>query len=184
MQHPHDREAVDGPDSDFTRFVAARWRALTHTAYLLTGDFHEAEDLVQTTLSRVYVHWRRVRPETAEHYVRRALVNNNRSRYRKRRITHLLLAVLPESPAVTDDGGFRTADDSDALMDALGDLPERQRAVVVLRYWEDLSAEEVAQTLGCSVGTVKSQASRALAKLRTHPVLAEHPLTSRLGDPR
>lgn len=177
-----------GQDAEFSRFVASRWRALTHTAYLLTGDFHEAEDLVQTTLSRVYVHWRRVRPETAEHYVRRALVNTNRSRYRKRRVVHLLLPSLPDSSAVETNGGGGGpgggADERDTLVHALADLPERQRAVVVLRYWEDLSAEEVARTLGCSVGTVKSQASRALAKLRGHPALAGHPLAGRLGERR
>ncbi|MFC4031344.1 SigE family RNA polymerase sigma factor [Streptomyces polygonati] len=187
MQHPDDRGARDGPDAEFTRFVTARWRALTHTAYLLTGDFHEAEDLVQITLAKVYPHWSRVRPETAEHYIRRALVNNNRSRHRKRRVLHLLLPFLPETPAPGPDGGLRTGDeqdDRDALTRALADLPERQRAVVVLRYWEDLPAEEVARTLGCSVGTVKSQASRALAKLRHHPGLAGHPAARSLGDPR
>ncbi|MBM9510381.1 SigE family RNA polymerase sigma factor [Actinacidiphila acididurans] len=188
--HSSDRRAAaDGPDPDtdadqdaeFSLFVAARWRALTHTAYLLTGDFHEAEDLVQSTLVKVFPHWRRVRPETAEQYVRRALVNTNRSRYRRRRVVHLLLPSLPDTPATR---GPAAGDDRDALLRALADLPERQRAVVVLRYWDDLAAEEVAATLGCSVGTVKSQASRALAKLRAHPALADHPLPSGLGDPR
>lgn len=187
MQQPDDPAAAGGPDAEFTRFVAARWRALTRTAYLLTGDFHEAEDLVQTTLARVYPAWRRVRPETAEHYVRRALVNTNRSRHRRRRVIHLLLPSLPDTPAVDRGGGAGGLGDRDVLVQALADLPERQRAVVVLRYWEDLPAEEVAATLGCSVGTVKSQASRALAKLREHPALADLadlPLSSGLGDPR
>lgn len=204
MQDPHGRAVDDtpgsgpepapggapgagsgSPDAEFTRFVAARWRTLAHTAYLLTGDFHEAEDLVQVTLARIYPHWRRVRPETAEHYVRRALVNAGRSRYRKRRVVQLLLPFLPEAAAVDRDGGGPQAGESrDELMAALADLPQRQRAVVVLRYWEDLSAEEVAHTLGCSVGTVKSQASRALAKLRAHPALADHVPAGRFGDPR
>lgn len=184
MRHPHHSEGDEGPDEGFTRFVAHRWRALTQTAYLLTGDFHEAEDLVQTTLAKVYPQWRRVRPETAEHYVRRALVNTNRSRYRKRRVVQLLLPSIPDTPAVGHGGGVRAGEERDVLMDALADLPQRQRAVVVLRYWEDLSAEEVAQTLDCSVGTVKSQASRALAKLRSHPALADHPLASNLGASR
>jgi RNA polymerase sigma-70 factor (sigma-E family) len=183
VQHPPDSAEVAGPDDGFSRFVASRWRALTHTAYLLTGDFHEAEDLVQTTLARVYSHWHRVRPDTAEQYVRRALLNANRSRYRKRRVVHLLLAAPPETPAA-DGGGPGAGEERDALVDALADLPERQRAVVVLRYWEDLPADEVARTLGCSVGTVKSQASRALAKLRGHPALTGHPLAGRLGDRR
>ncbi|MFJ4851286.1 MULTISPECIES: SigE family RNA polymerase sigma factor [unclassified Streptomyces] len=166
---PRDTRATDsGPDAEFSRFVAARWRSLTHTAYLLTGDFHEAEDLVQTTLARVYPHWHRLRPESAEQYVRRALVNTNRSRHRRRRIAHLLFASVPDTRPVPDDGaGVGGVEGNDALTRMLSVLPERQRAVVVLRYCEDLSAEEVADVLGCSVGTVKSQASRALAKLRT-----------------
>lgn len=169
--------AADDADADFSRFVAGRWRALTHTAYLLTGDFHEAEDLVQATLVKVYPHWRRVRPDTAEQYVRRALVNTNRSRHRRRRVVHLLLPALPDHSAVEHGAGGpggAGAGERDALVRALAELPERQRAVVVLRYWEDLSAEEVAATLRCSVGTVKSQASRALAKLRRSPALADH----------
>jgi RNA polymerase sigma-70 factor (sigma-E family) len=158
---------------------------LTRTAYLLTGDVHEAEDLVQSTLVRVYPHWRRVRADTAEHYVRRALVNTNRSRFRRRRVVHLLVPVLPDTHPVREDGmGVGGRAEHDSLARVLGQLPERQRAVVVLRYCEDLSAEEVADILGCSVGTVKSQASRALAKLRTHPDLAHYTPTSRVGDPR
>jgi RNA polymerase sigma-70 factor (sigma-E family) len=176
VSDPDSRTAGDGPQADFSRFVASRWRALARTAYLLTGDHHEAEDLVQTTLARVYPQWHRVRPETAEHYVRRALVNTSRSRHRKRRVAHLLLPFLPESLAVECGAGTRAGEDRDLLLDALADLPDRQRAVVVLRYWDDLSVEEVAQALGCSTGTVKSQASRALAKLRGHPALAGHPM--------
>ncbi|MFY4720128.1 SigE family RNA polymerase sigma factor [Streptomyces sp. LaBMicrA B280] len=183
---PSDRKAANsGPDAEFTRFVAARWRALTHTAYLLTGDFHEAEDLVQTTLAKVYPHWRRLDPERAEHYVRRALVNTNRSRYRRRRITHLLLPSLPDTGPVHDDGaGAGGVDVYDALARELADLPERQRAVVVLRYCEDLSVEEVADVLGCSVGTVKSQASRALAKLRSRSSLTRTYPASRPAEAR
>ncbi|MFB7322419.1 MULTISPECIES: SigE family RNA polymerase sigma factor [unclassified Streptomyces] len=181
-----DRHAADsGPDAEFTRFVAARWRALTHTAYLLTGDFHEAEDLVQTTLARVYPHWRRLRPDDAEHYVRRALVNTNRSRHRRRRIAHLLLPSLPDTrPAPGDGAGVGSVEGYDALARLLAELPERQRAVVVLRYCEDLSAEEVAGILGCSVGTVKSQASRALVKLRGRAALALHYSPSRPAEAR
>ncbi|MFE9307897.1 SigE family RNA polymerase sigma factor [Streptomyces sp. NPDC006706] len=185
MQPSNRRAADSGPDSEFTRFVAARWRALTHTAYLLTSDFHEAEDLVQTTLAKVYPHWQRLEPERAEHYVRRALVNTNRSRHRRRRITHLLLPSLPDTGPIHDDGaGVGGVDVYDALARELADLPERQRAVVVLRYCEDLSVEEVADVLGCSVGTVKSQASRALAKLRSRSTLACNYLPSRPAEAR
>jgi RNA polymerase sigma-70 factor (sigma-E family) len=158
-------------DAQFSEFVVARWGALVQTAYLLTGDFHEAEDLVQTTLSKVYPHWLRIRDESVASYLRRALVNNNRSRVRRRRVAQLLMPLLPETPAPPHGSG--TGEDRDLLVAALAGLPERQRAVVVLRYWEDLSLEEVAHELGCSVGTVKSQASRALAKLRADPTLAE-----------
>jgi RNA polymerase sigma-70 factor (sigma-E family) len=184
VHQTHGRTAEDPPDDDFTRFVVSRWRSLAHTAFLLTGDFHEAEDLVQTTLARVYPRWRRIRHETAEHYIRRALVNNNRTRFRRRRVVHLLLPHLPDTSLVAGEAAGRPDEERDALLRALADLPQRQRAVVVLRYWDDLSAEEVAATLGCSVGTVKSQASRALAKLRHHPALSHHPLPDAPGGPR
>lgn len=159
-------------DADFADFVTARWSRLVRTAYLLTGDFHEAEDLVQTTLVKLYGRWRLVggRPGTGT-YVCRSLVNNNRSRHRKRRVAHLLTAFLPDTPVTDRTDGV---EERDALLEALAALPERQRAVVVLRYWDDLGEDEVAAVLRCSVGTVKSQASRGLAKLRAHPALAAH----------
>ncbi|MFH8241303.1 MULTISPECIES: SigE family RNA polymerase sigma factor [unclassified Streptomyces] len=157
-------------EDDFTAFASAYWSRLVRTAYMLTGDFHEAEDLVQTTLIKVYARWGRVRREDADAYVRRALVNNNRSRHRRRRVAHLLTPLLPDRPQRSRE--TERLEERDVLMEALAELPERQRAVVVLRYWEDLGADEVARTLGCSPGTVKSQASRALAKLRAHPALA------------
>lgn len=182
MPHPP-FDSAEEPDLTFTRFVAARWRSLTHTAYLLTGDFHEAEDLVQTTLAKIYPRWRRLRMDTVEQYVRKALVNTNRSRHRRRRVALFLQPVLPDiRPAHEDGPGVGSVGDHDVLALALGQLPERQRAVVVLRYCEDLSVEEVADILGCSVGTVKSQSSRALAKLRVHPDLVHHSV--RLGDLR
>jgi RNA polymerase sigma-70 factor (sigma-E family) len=163
------RHGGDEGWGDFSSFVAARWSALVRTAYLLTGDFHEAEDVVQSTLAKVYPHWSKLREETADAYVRRALVNNNRSRHRRRRVAQLLMPFVPDRPAA--DSGRGDLAERDLLVSLLAELPERQRAVVVLRYWEDLPAEEVAELLGCSVGTVKSQASRALAKLREHPEL-------------
>ncbi|GAA3979791.1 SigE family RNA polymerase sigma factor [Streptomyces marokkonensis] len=167
----HIGPALDA-EGDFTAFASAYWSRLVRTAYMLTGDFHEAEDLVQTTLIKVHARWDRVRREDADAYVRRALVNNNRSRHRRRRVVHLLTPLLPDRPLRS--GEAERLEQRDALMEALAELPERQRAVVVLRYWEDLGAEEVARTLGCTPGTVKSQASRALAKLRAHPALAQH----------
>jgi RNA polymerase sigma-70 factor (sigma-E family) len=164
-------------DADFVEYTTARWPQLVRTAYMLTGDFHEAEDLVQSTLIKVYAQWRRLRREEADFYVRRALVNNNRSRYRRRRVVHVLTPFLPDIPEKSVDHPH----ERDAVLEALAGLPPRQRTVVVLRYWNDLSVEEVAEIMGCSPGTVKSQAARALTKLRDHPVLARHHLT-RLGD--
>lgn len=150
-------------------FVQSRWTRLVRTAYLLTGDHGEAEDLVQTTLIKAHAAWHRVRScENPDAYVRRILVNANAARFRKRRITQLLGATVPEA-RVPD--ATRHVDQRDALLRALAKLPARQRAVVVLRYWDDLSEAEVARILGCSIGTVKSQAVKGLAKLRVDPGL-------------
>jgi RNA polymerase sigma-70 factor (sigma-E family) len=156
---------------DFETFAAARWPRLLRTAYLLTGDHHEAEDLVQVTLAKLFPAWPRVRGlDEPDAYVRRALVNNNLSRFRKRRVVQLLTPRLPER---AQEGGAARTEERSLLLEALGTLPPRQRAVVVLRYWEDLSEQQAAEVLGCSPGNVKSQASRGLRKLRDHPALAE-----------
>ncbi|WP_436775579.1 SigE family RNA polymerase sigma factor [Yinghuangia sp. YIM S09857] len=155
--------------AEFHEFVQARWARLVRTAYLLTGDHGEAEDLAQNTLVRVYAAWHRVRSaDSPDAYLRRMLVNTNAARFRKKRITQLLGAEAPDRGEAdsTDRIGQR-----DALMRALAQLPTRQRAAVVLRYWDDLPETEVAAILGCSVGTVKSQASKGLAKLRADPGL-------------
>ncbi|MEU9730412.1 SigE family RNA polymerase sigma factor [Streptomyces sp. NPDC048002] len=155
----------------FQEFVRARWSRLVRTAYLLTGDPHLAEDLTQTALTKAYRSWRRVaRSDNPEAYVRRMLVSCNSDRFRKRRVPEALTAAPPERAG--RDEAYGWADERSALLPALAQLPPRQRAVVVLRYWEDLSEAEVADTLGCSPGTVKSQASKGLAKLRTSPELA------------
>ncbi|MBC7274176.1 MAG: SigE family RNA polymerase sigma factor [Streptomyces sp.] len=154
----------------FQEFVRARWSHLVRTAYLLTGDAHHAEDLTQTALAKAYRSWRRVsRSDNPDAYVRRMLVTCNRDRFRKRRVTEALTAAPPERAG--RDEAVARVDERRALLAALAQLPKRQRAVVVLRYWEDLSEAEVAETLGCSPGTVKSQASKGLAKLRTYPGL-------------
>lgn len=168
---------VDGPglrELDFEGFAATRWRRLVRTAYLLTGDHHEAEDVVQATFAKVYRNWSRIsRLEEPDAYVRRALVNNNLSRHRRRRVRQLLTPVLPDraNPA---GGGHHDVEERSVLLQALAALPQRQRAVVVLRYWEDMSERQVADVLGCSPGNVKSQASRGLAKLRGNPALAPY----------
>ncbi|MFF0157801.1 SigE family RNA polymerase sigma factor [Streptomyces sp. NPDC005263] len=155
----------------FQEFVRARWSRLVRTAYLLTGDAHHAEDLTQTALAKVYRSWRRVsRSDNPDAYVRRVLVNCNSDRFRKRRVAEALTAAPPE---VAASDAISYADERSALLGALAGLPPQQRAVIVLRYWEDMSGAEVAEVLGCSTGTVKSQASKGLAKLRTYPGLAQ-----------
>lgn len=156
---------------DFDTYAAARWPRLVRTAYLLTGDHHEAEDLVQSTLAKVFLGWSRIsRLDEPDAYVHWALVNNNLSRFRKRRVVQLLTPRLPER---TRPDPHVHIEERALLLAALATLPPRQRAVVVLRYWEDLSEQQVADILGCSPGNVKSQASRGLRKLRDHPALAE-----------
>jgi RNA polymerase sigma-70 factor (sigma-E family) len=156
---------------EFEEFAAAAWPRLVRTAHLLTGDFHEAEDLVQTTLAKLYRRWHRIPPEALDVYVRRSLVNNNFSRLRKKRVTHLLMPFLPERVHQTDDGHAEAVESTSLLIDALSTLPARQRSVMVLRYLEDLSEAEIAHVLGCSQSTVKTHARRGLAALRARLAL-------------
>jgi RNA polymerase sigma-70 factor (sigma-E family) len=159
-------------EAQFQEFVRARWSRLVRTAYLLTGDAHHAEDLTQTALAKAYRSWRRVaRSDNPEAYVRKMLVSCNSDRFRKRRVAEALTAAPPE--VAGRDEAVARADERSALLGALAGLPPKQRAVIVLRYWEDLSEAEVAEILGCSPGTVKSQASKGLAKLRAYPGLAQ-----------
>lgn len=153
-------------DERFQAFVRSRWSRLVRTAYLLTGDRHEAEDVVQAALIKTYRGWRRIsRSDNADAYVRRILVSCHKDRFRKRRVPLWLTDAVPDQADRAD--ALAMSDERQRLLAALATLPERQRAVVVLRYWEDLSESEVAAALGCSVGTVKSQAAKALLKLRT-----------------
>ncbi|MET7299673.1 SigE family RNA polymerase sigma factor [Embleya sp. NPDC005575] len=155
--------------ADFRAFVESRWTGLVRTAYLLTGDHGIAEDIAQSALTKAYVHWRRVqRADNPDAYLHRVLVNTNTERFRKRRVAEQLGADLPQSIGVDPYGRF---EQQHMLREALADLPVRQRAVVVLRYWNDLPELEVARILGCTLGTVKSQAAKGLAKLRAHPGL-------------
>ncbi|NUS27116.1 MAG: SigE family RNA polymerase sigma factor [Streptomyces sp.] len=158
---------------DFETYAAVRWPRLLRTAYLLTnGDHHEAEDLVQVTLAKVYLRWHHIRTlDAPDQYVRRALINNNTTRQRKRRVVQLLTPHLPEQ---RDPSGSENYETRSELFDALATLPPRQRAIVVLRYWECQSEQQTADLLGCSVGTVKSQASRALKKLRSSAALSDY----------
>ena len=147
------------PDG-FAEFVTARQAALLRTAYLLTGHAQDAEDLVQTTLVKVVPQWRRIRDDP-EAYVRRVMVNENISRWRRRRWREQSADVLPEPLASGPDHVELIA-----VRDALATLAPRQRAVLVLRYYEGLSEREIADHLGIATGTVKSQARDGLARLR------------------
>jgi len=149
---------VSGPDS-FEEYVAARRGALLRTAYLLTGSRDDAEDLVQVALIKAVPHWKRI-ADQPEPYVRKILARESVSRWRRRRWREVPSDDLPETPV---DG---PAEDRVELQRALARLAPRQRAVIVLRYYEDLTEAETARVLGISVGTVKSQARDALARLR------------------
>ncbi|GAA3817581.1 SigE family RNA polymerase sigma factor [Streptomyces phyllanthi] len=163
-------------DAQFQSFFIGRWPRLLRTAFLLTGEQHAAEDLVQTTFEQVYVAWSRVASaDDPDTYVRRVMINAHARRHRRR--LKEFLAPRSDSPLVPElpDGGDRIAqaDDRGALLKALSQLPPRQREAVVLRYWEDLSEGQAAEAMGCSVGAVKSNAAKGIAKLRALPGLAE-----------
>ena len=169
----------DQAREDFRTYVVGRSPALLRTAYLLTGSRADAEDLLQTALAKTYLAWDRIRDrEALDGYVRRVMVNTQTSWWRRRKVDEHPVEVLPERGADRDDSA--DLDLHDALWAALAELPKRQRAMVVLRYYEDLSEAETARVLGVSVGTVKSTTSRALAKLRESSQL----LTGLHDDPR
>jgi RNA polymerase sigma-70 factor (sigma-E family) len=150
-------------DAEFTEFVQVAWPALYRTAYLLLGDRGLAEDLVQTALAKTYASWGKVRdPNAARAYARATLLNTAASGFRKKGWRKEQPAEHLEEAAYDADPSLRPA-----VMQALAQLPPRQRAVVVLRYYDDLSVAATAQALGCAEGTVKSQTSDALATLRT-----------------
>ena len=160
-----------GAEAEFSAFVQRRWPQLVRLGFVLTGDAGLAEDLAQTALARVYASWSRIcRSGDPDAYVRRVMVNANRSRFRKRRVAEQLTGTVPEPVPQEPTGG---CDDRVTLMAALLNLPPRQRSVVVLRFWLDMTETQVAETLGCSVGNVKSQSSRALATLRARTDLTE-----------
>lgn len=151
-------------EDEFREFVVARSPALLATAYLLTGDRGTAEDLLQVTLLKAYRHWARVRTAgSPEAYVRRVLANQRIAWWRRKRVAESS-RPLPDLPG--RDSATAAVDQRDELWRALHQLPPRTRAVLVLRYWEDRSEADTAEILGCSVGSVKSQASRGLRRLR------------------
>lgn len=152
-------------DADFSAYLAARQPALLRTAYLLTGSRADAEDLLQTAMAKLYLAWDRVRDrESVDGYARRIIVNEHNSLWRRAwKRQEIAVNEVPERAAPED--AYDDGRDA-SLWSFVQSLPRRQRAVVVLRYYEQLSEAETADVLGCSVGTVKSQCSRALAALR------------------
>jgi RNA polymerase sigma-70 factor (ECF subfamily) len=160
---------TDEQDS-YRDFVAVRWRPLLRTAYLLTGDAGRAEDLLQTALARLWLVWPRVRNEAPEAYVRKILANTSASWWRRRWHGELPTEALPDRAGNDDIADAASA--RDEIRVALAALTPRQRAVIVLRYAEDMSELQVADALGVTVGTVKTLTSRGLARLRSAPSLA------------
>jgi RNA polymerase sigma-70 factor (sigma-E family) len=152
-------------DDDYREFVAARLEPLRRTAYLLCRDWHTADDLVSITLGKLYRHWRRVRAaDNVDAYARGVLthawLDERRRPWRREAAT----AVVPDVASAGPEGRLT---DREALHDLLASLGARQRAVVVLRFYCDLSVEQTAEILGISTGTVKSQAARGLETLRS-----------------
>jgi RNA polymerase sigma-70 factor (sigma-E family) len=164
------------PAEEFAEFARVMSPRLRRTAFLLCGDWHTAEDLAQTALTKVFVSWRRIRRQDAVHaYAHRTLVNPYLSYRRLKRTGELLTGWFPESAAQDAVPETRMV-----LLDALAALPPRSRAVVVLRFWADLSVDQVADVMGCSPGNVKKLSARALGKLRV--LLGEAMAESRSYD--
>ena len=175
VRHPHDSGPESVPrqvharaaraDADFREFVSSKGRSLLRSAYLLTGNLADAEDLVQSALAKTYQAWDRIQDRNAlDGYVRRAMVNTHISWWRRRRVDEYPTDEIPDQPAADALG---TSELHDTLQRAIDRLPQRMRAAVLLRYFEDMTEAEVADVLGVSQGTVKSTVSRAVAKLRT-----------------
>lgn len=150
-------------NAGFDEFAAIAWPRLRRIGFLLTGDHHLAEDLAQAALVRTYASWRRVRRDDASAYSRRVLLNLNIDRLRRRRVVEVGDAPIDVVPVA---GGESDVADRDQIVRLLAGLTERERRVVVLRHYCDLSEADVAHELGIAPGTVKSSLSRALSKLR------------------
>lgn len=165
-------------DHEFTEYVAARQHALLRTAYVLTGDRAAAEDLLQTALAKTYLAWSRIRERDAvDAYVRKTMLNEHTSWWRRAWRHREQLTEHPPD-AARSNAVAADPDERDAMWTLVQSLPPRQRAAVVLRFYEDMSEAETAAVLGCAVGTVKSQTSRALATLRGRLAAPGQPTTS------
>ncbi|HEX5543481.1 MAG TPA: SigE family RNA polymerase sigma factor [Micromonospora sp.] len=160
-------------DSDFHQFVVQRSPALSRAAFLLAGDHQLAEDLLQAALARTYRHWQRIHGDQPEAYVRRVMYHQHISWWRRKRVTEHLMATPPERSGDDPSGATELRV---AVAAALQQLTPRQRAVVVLRYYDDLTEAQVADLLGCSIGTVKRHGHDALRRLRViAPELVDAP---------
>lgn len=160
---------TDTTDAGYVAFVAAGWSRYLWMASLITGDRHQGEELLQESLVNLYTRWKRVARDGDPHaYLRKMLVNGNVSRWRRWRREEPM-AETPER----QDRRSALVEPHDSLQRAVLRLPRQQRAVIVLRYFEDLSEKDAATVLGCSVGAIKSTHSRALAKLRAESALLE-----------
>jgi RNA polymerase sigma-70 factor (sigma-E family) len=178
------RTARDTRDADFAAYLAARQPSLLRTAYLLTGNRHDAEDLVQTAFAKLYLSWEKLRDQgSMDGYVRRILVNEHNSLWRRawKKREHAADDTVLHGLGGPHHDAYHDGV-ADALWDVVRTLPRKARAVVVLRYYEELSEAETAAVLGVSLGTVKSQTSRALATLRERAPLTLNPRASEEDD--
>jgi RNA polymerase sigma-70 factor (sigma-E family) len=167
----------------FTSYVQARGPVLLRTARSLTANPCDAEDLLQTALTKTYLAWERIQDHRAlDGYVRKALLNTRTSQWRKRRVDEFACDELPEPEPYEGPDPAEAQALRDAVWRAILRLPERQRAMVVLRYYEDLSEVQTAAVMGVSVGTVKSAVSRALVKLREDPQFVSDVLGESAGE--
>ncbi|MFI6921422.1 SigE family RNA polymerase sigma factor [Nonomuraea spiralis] len=156
-----------GWEEEFREYVMARGPALLRAARQLTGHPLDAEDLLQSALAKTYLAWGKIEDRGAlDGYVRRAMVNINISQWRRRKLEEYPSDELPEVATADTTDTTVCGEVHELLEKALEELPERMRAAIVLRYYEDMTEPEIARTLGISVGTVKSTVSRAMAKLR------------------
>jgi RNA polymerase sigma-70 factor (sigma-E family) len=174
--HPDELSGTGAPRPvaevvSFEDFVGARGRALWRSAWLLTGDAQKAEDLLQTALMKCWRRWPSIQHNQAvESYVRRALVSTYTDWWRRKWTGEVPTEFLPETIAHAEPD---LTEDRRNLVQALALLPRGQRAILVLRYFDDLTEAQTAEALGITVGTVKSQSARAMATLRTSPLLQE-----------
>ncbi|MET9269061.1 SigE family RNA polymerase sigma factor [Kribbella sp. NPDC003557] len=159
-------------EADYTAFVTHHANAMWRTAYLLCGDRRRAEDATQEALLRLYRRWPKIRKGGVVAYARKVVVSATLDALRRRSSTELVGGDTYFAAEADPTDHVRRAEHRLVITQALAELPDRQRACVVLRYFDDLSVDETADVLGCRPGTVKSQTMRALDKLRQHPALA------------